>query len=108
MKVDTYRQLHAFLLGAACIVVVLQYADLSRYHDRERRYSELSDAERADFGSMPSDLARHSRLIEKIRAISNERESDPWVFRNMGLICSGLILASVGLGWFERRAKRND
>jgi hypothetical protein len=97
-------------LGAACMLLVLQYADADRSKERHARFMAVADEQMALYKVSPTDYDRILQLTKKSLAILKEKESDPWVIRNLIPMSSLLIVLAVGIGWVQRldSHKKND
>ena len=101
MRTETYRLLNGLALGAASMLVLLQYSDADRSRDRHLRHKAVATERRAANAAKPVDLERLRELSEKDLAIWAERDNDSWILRNLSFITSGLIFIAVGVSWLE-------
>jgi hypothetical protein len=109
MKPDIYTWLHGVLLGAVIMLVVMQSCDVDKNRDRFDRSMAVWAEQRELYARKPFDAERILHLSEKALAISKERESDPWIIRNLSFITSALIFAAVGVGWLRPKdIKKKD
>lgn len=95
MKKEMYRWLHGLFLGAALMVLALQYADIDRSKERFDRSMAVAEEQQTQRMLRPTDYNESKRLTEKSLAISSERSADPWVIRNLGWV--GLFFIAAAL-----------
>ena len=61
----------------------------------------VADEQMALYKVSPTDSERSRQLSEKSLAILKERESDPWIIRNLIPMSLLLIFLAIGIGWVQ-------
>ena len=102
MKIETYHSFKWFLLGAACVLSVLMFADTYKRKERSERQMAIVKLRMAHDKRMPYDIEKYNQFSEQMRAIDREKDADPLIIQCSFPLIMILILI---IGRLEHRSK---
>ena|SRR5256885_17227951 len=109
MKAEMNLWIEGLFLGAALMLLILQYADADKYHERDARRMAVARLQEAHSRLLPYDEEKSRQISQRLRAIDKERESDPVIIQLLSPLTTILLGMAVGTGWlahFNTRKKK--